>query len=85
MVRPGLRWCLAAAALGGWVASGDGATGQQAPPQTPPGQAAPQNPAQTPTQGQTPQQPPKPVFRTGADLVRVDVAVLDKKGEPVRR
>ncbi len=35
-------------------------------------------------QGQTPQQqPPKPVFRTGADLVRVDVAVLDKKGEPV--
>ena len=59
-------------------------TGQQAPPQTPPGQAAPQNPAQTPAQGQTPQQqPPKPVFRTGADLVRVDVAVLDKKGEPV--
>jgi VWFA-related protein len=32
---------------------------------------------------QNPQQPPKPVFRTGAELVRVDVAVLDKKGAPV--
>jgi VWFA-related protein len=83
MVRPGLRWCLAAAALGGWVALGTGAAGQQAPPQAPPAQPA-QNPPQTSPAGQTPQQqPPKPVFRTGADLVRVDVAVLDKKGEPV--
>jgi VWFA-related protein len=32
---------------------------------------------------QATQQPPKPVFRTGAELVRVDVAVLDKRGVPV--
>ena len=46
----------------------------QSPPQAPP---APSNPA--PAQSQQ----PKPVFRTGAELVRVDVAVLDKHGAPV--
>jgi VWFA-related protein len=46
--------------------------------------APPAKPAQTPSQpaGEQTQQP-KPVFRTGADLVRVDVAVLDKRGVPV--
>jgi VWFA-related protein len=81
MLRPGVRSCLAAAALGGWVSLGYGASGQQPPAQVPSGQGTAQNPQQNP-QGQ-PQQPPKPVFRTGADLVRVDVAVLDKKGVPV--
>lgn len=37
----------------------------------------------TPAQQGTQAQQPKPVFRTGADLVRVDVAVLDKQGAPV--
>ena len=54
--------------------------GQQAPPtpQTAPPQSAP--PAPPPPD--TPQ-PQKPVFRTGAELVRVDVVVLDRKGQPV--
>jgi VWFA-related protein len=38
-------------------------------------------PPQTPASSSTPQD--KPVFRTGADLVRVDVVVLDKDGAPV--
>src|SRR6266540_5701535 len=37
--------------------------------------------AHTQTDTQTPQQPP--VFRTGASLVRVDVTVTDRHGEPV--
>jgi VWFA-related protein len=37
--------------------------------------------AQEPQQGQP--QPPKPVFRTGAELVRVDAVVLDRQGRPV--
>ena len=44
---------------------------QQAPPQQPPAQ----------TKAQTPQQPP--VFRGGTNQVRVDVTVLNKKGDPV--
>jgi len=32
---------------------------------------------------QTPQQPQPPIFRGGANLVRVDVTVTDKQGEPV--
>ena len=52
------------------------AAGQAAPGQTQP-------PGQTQDPGQTQPQPPKPVFRTGAELVRVDVAVLDRKGVPV--
>jgi VWFA-related protein len=46
--------------------------------------APPAKPAQAPSQpaGEHTQQP-KPVFRTGAELVRVDVAVLDKRGAPV--
>ena len=34
---------------------------------------------------QTSQQPTPPVFRAGVDLVTVDVAVVDKGGQPVRR
>ena len=49
-----------------------------APPATP--TPAPSSTSQTPA-GQ-PQQD-KPVFRTGTDLVRVDVVVLDKRGLPV--
>jgi VWFA-related protein len=51
--------------------------------------AAPQGPPPAPPQGQaapdqtTPPQPQRPVFKTGADLVRVDVVVLDRQGEPV--
>lgn len=32
---------------------------------------------------QQPQQPPQPTFRTEANLVRVDVTVVDRHGEPV--
>src|SRR4029450_407650 len=39
---------------------------------------APSPPGQQPAP-----QPPRPVFRTGTDLVRVDVVVLDRHGEPV--
>ena len=35
-------------------------------------------------QQQQQQQPPPPVFRTGTNLVRVDVNVMDKDGKPVR-
>jgi VWFA-related protein len=81
MGSPSCRWAVAAAVLGLAVvlnAAPDGQTSADGRGQTaqsgPPGTAA----------GQTqPQQPPKPVFRTGAELVRVDVAVLDKKGAPV--
>jgi VWFA-related protein len=50
--------------------------------------AAPQPPAspppaqQSPQQQQSQQQPPRPVFRTGANVVRVDVTVTTHKGEP---
>jgi VWFA-related protein len=49
------------------------AQSQQPPPPSPESRA--------PNPDQKPQQPP--VFRTGADLVRVDVAVLDRRGLPV--
>jgi VWFA-related protein len=52
------------------------------PPASPPAQPAAQ-PAAQPPAGQDPQQPPKPVFRTGAELVRVDAVVLDRNGLPV--
>jgi len=68
-----LRSSLASAALGSWLVLGASATTQQVPQQSP----AP------PAQGQPQPPPPKPVFRTGAELVRVDVAVLDRKGVPV--
>src|SRR5262245_53582810 len=66
----------------------------QQPPQTPPArppstsqqqpaqQPAPQQPAQQPA-GQQPQPVQPPVFRTGTNQVRVDVTVLDHKGDPV--
>ena len=50
--------------------------GQSAPPSVPP--SVPQTQA-PPPQGQQP-----PVFRSGAELVRVDVTVLDNHGKPVR-
>jgi VWFA-related protein len=72
IVTSALRWSLAAAAFGSWLVLGASATPQQVPAQPPPPGPAGQG-----------QQPPKPVFRTGAELVRVDVAVLDRKGVPV--
>jgi VWFA-related protein len=78
-VTPPCRWSFAAAVLALSIVWGGPARGQK--PEANQTQApAGQTPA---TQGQNPQQPPKPVFRTGAELVRVDVAVLDKKGVPV--
>jgi VWFA-related protein len=50
------------------------------------GQQASPPPTQTPAAAQTSPSAPdtqKPVFRTGAELVRVDVVVLDRKGQPV--
>src|SRR4051812_11797858 len=54
---------------------------QQPAQQTPPPAAPPPPPAQQtpPPAGQQP-----PVFRAGTNQVRVDVTVLDRKGEPVR-
>jgi VWFA-related protein len=49
--------------------------------QTPGQQSAPKQPPPT-AQPDTPQ-PQKPIFRTGAELVRVDVVVLDRKGQPI--
>ena len=46
------------------------------------GQNPPTPPAQDPQQPQQPQQR-QPTFRTGANLVRVDVTVLDRHGDPV--
>src|SRR5688572_946395 len=48
------------------------------PPAQPPAQ---QPPTQPPPAGQAPAQPP--VFRGGTSQVRVDVTVLDRKGEPL--
>ena len=61
---------------------GASATPEQVSTQAPPAQPPAQPAGQPPPDGQA-QQPPKPVFRTGAALVRVDVAVLDRKGVPV--
>ena len=50
--------------------------------QNPPPQSAPaQPPAQQPQPSS--QQPQRPVFRGGTNQVRVDVTVVDKKGEPI--
>ena len=59
------------------------ATSAQQPPAPPPAQPPPPAPAQ-----QQPAQPPPagaqpPVFRGGTNQVRVDVTVLDRKGQPV--
>jgi VWFA-related protein len=55
-----------------------GTVGAQEPaPQQPPSAPPPQQPQQQ-------QQPPPPTFRSGTNLVRVDVTVTDKRGEPVR-
>jgi VWFA-related protein len=56
--------------------------GAAAMPEQVPAQPPTQAPGQPVPEGQA-QQPPKPVFRTGAELVRVDVAVLDRNGVPV--
>ena len=79
-MKPSRRWSFVAAALGLAVRFGASAGGQK--PQSE-GQTAPPAAQGSATAGQDPQQPPKPVFRTGAELLRVDVAVLDKKGVPV--
>src|SRR4029453_9751951 len=51
----------------------------QNPPQTPPpAGTAPSAPGHKPAP-----HPPRPTSRTGPDLVRVDVVVLDRHGEPV--
>jgi VWFA-related protein len=47
------------------------AFGQQPPPKPPPQQPTPQ------------QEPPRPTFRTGTNVVRVDVTVVDRRGLPV--
>ena len=44
---------------------------------------APATPPATPPASPDAPQPQRPVFRTGAELVRVDVVVLDSKGMPV--
>ena len=74
MPSPPRSWLFASAALAVSVALSASATSGQNPPTSG---------GQKPEAGQNPQQPPKPVFRTGAELVRVDVAVLDKNGVPV--
>src|SRR5687767_12126418 len=43
----------------------------------------PPPPAQTPQTGQTPDTVQGPTFRTGVDLVAIDVAVIDRNGRPV--
>jgi VWFA-related protein len=53
--------------------------GAQQPPAQPPPAQPPPNQQQPPP---PPQQPP-PVFKAGTNQVRVDVTVLDRKGEPV--
>ena len=83
ILRPVLRLSRPSVALGSLLVIGMSATPGQAPAQPPSGQTS--TAAQPPPPGSTGQdQPPKPVFRTGAELVRVDVAVLDKKGVPVQ-
>ncbi len=70
LIALGLLW-LGAPAPGPGAAAPDQQTAQGQPPAQPPaGQ-----PSTT--------QPPKPVFRTGAELVRVDAVVLDRNGHPV--
>jgi VWFA-related protein len=68
----GLLAAAAAILLAGAPQARTEADQTQPPPATPAAAAAPND---------VPQQ--KPVFRTGAELVRVDVVVLDKKGVPV--
>ena len=69
MVRFGVA--LSAAAIASVVLT---VSAQQAPPQTPP----PQTPQQQP-------EPPaqQPIFRVGADVIRLDVSVLDKDRKPI--
>ena len=51
-------------------------------PQTAPTSQTPQTP-QTPQPAQTPEPVQGPTFRTGVDLVAIDVAVVDRNGRPV--
>ena len=51
-------------------------------PQTGPTSQTPQTP-QTPQPAQTPEPVQGPTFRTGVDLVAIDVAVVDRNGRPV--
>lgn len=84
MLSRSVRWTLASAAFGGWLVLGASAEHQQTAPPVASALPATQSPQSgAPSAGQAQPPPPKPVFRTGAELVRVDVAVLDKKGVPV--
>lgn len=58
------------------------ARAEQAP--TPPPSSPPPATQQESAQPQAGQEQPPPVFRTGTNVVRVDVSVLDKDGNPVR-
>jgi VWFA-related protein len=51
--------------------------------QTPQKEPPPPPPAQTPQTPQTPETVQGPTFRTGVDLVAIDVAVVDRNGRPV--
>jgi VWFA-related protein len=61
-----------------------GVSAQTPSPQTPsPQTPSPQTPTPPPPTDPQAQQQPRPVFRAGTDLVRVDIVVLDKHGVPV--
>jgi VWFA-related protein len=62
------------------VAAAATLSARQPPAQQPPAQPPP---VQTPAGQQQPPPQPPPVFRAGTNQVRVDVTVLDRKGEPV--
>jgi VWFA-related protein len=80
MVEQSWRSLRAATVLAAAVISGVGllAGDQQQPP---PGQPPATPPPTTQTQPPADQRPP--TFRTGADVVRVDVTVIDRKGVPL--
>ncbi len=73
--RSSIVFCALAVALASFLIAAPGQT--QAQSQTTP------SPQTQPAQPTTEQQPPRPVFRAGTDLVRVDVVVLDRHGAPV--
>jgi VWFA-related protein len=56
----------------------------QQPPAQPPPPTQPPAATQPPPAQPPPSQQPPPVFRGGTSQVRVDVTVLDRKGDPVR-
>ncbi|MGH9372670.1 MAG: VWA domain-containing protein, partial [Vicinamibacterales bacterium] len=85
MPRRSLVVCVLVTALLTVLVSGQQAGEQERQPQEPPQE---QRPEQQPPEQQPPDQQPRdrqaPTFRTGTNLVRVDVSVMDKEGRPVR-